>query len=46
MTFYFGQTEKKVLIIGIDGVRSDAFIQAQTPNIDALIENGIYSPMH
>ena len=44
MTFYFGQTEKKVLIIGIDGVRSDAFIQAQTPNIDALIENGIYSP--
>ncbi len=44
MTFYFGQTEKKVLIIGIDGVRSDAFIQAQTPTIDALIENGIYSP--
>ncbi len=38
------QTEKKALIIGIDGVRADAFIQAQTPNLDALITNGIYSP--
>lgn len=44
MTFSYGQLQKKVLIIGIDGVRSDAFIQAQTPNLDALITNGIYSP--
>ena len=44
MTFSYGQTQKKVLIIGIDGIRTDAFIQAQTPNLDALITNGIYSP--
>lgn len=39
-----GQSTKKVIIIGIDGCRSDAMIQAQTPNLDALIANGIYSP--
>jgi len=39
-----GQDKKKVLIIGIDGVRSDALIQANTPNIDQLISNAIYSP--
>ena len=44
MTFSYGQLQKKVLIIGIDGIRTDAFIQAQTPNLDALITNGIYSP--
>lgn len=33
----------KVLIIGIDGVRSDALAVANTPNIDALIANGTYS---
>ena len=44
MTFSHGQIQKKVLIIGIDGCRTDALIQAQTPNIDALITNGIYSP--
>lgn len=33
-----------VLVIGIDGVRSDAQLEAYTPNLDALIDNGIYSP--
>ncbi|MEY5031956.1 MAG: hypothetical protein RL354_987, partial [Planctomycetota bacterium] len=32
--------EPKVLIIGIDGVRSDALQAAETPAIDALIANG------
>jgi hypothetical protein len=32
-----------VLIIGIDGVRSDALQQANTPNIDALIASGFYT---
>ena len=40
----FGQQAKKVLLIGIDGCRPDALEQANTPNIDALIANGIYSP--
>lgn len=34
---------KKVLIIGIDGLRPDALQKANTPNIDTLIENGCYS---
>ena len=34
--------EKKVLFIGLDGCRSDALDLATTPNIDALIENGLY----
>jgi len=33
-----------VLIIGIDGVRSDALTAANTPNLDALISAGVYSP--
>lgn len=33
---------KKVLFIGIDGCRSDALEIANTPNIDQLIENGLY----
>ena len=33
---------KKLLFIGIDGCRSDALTQAQTPNIDGLINDGIY----
>ncbi|MEO0404665.1 MAG: alkaline phosphatase family protein, partial [Bacteroidota bacterium] len=40
----FGQLDKKVLIIGIDGTRSDALEFANTPNIDGLIANGLYSP--
>ena len=38
------QIQKKVLIIGIDGVRSDALQFANTPNIDGLIANGFYCP--
>ncbi|GJM31791.1 MAG: hypothetical protein DHS20C18_07920 [Saprospiraceae bacterium] len=37
------QTEPKVLIIGIDGCRPDALTLANTPNLDALIANGISS---
>ena len=37
------QKERKALFIGIDGVRSDALQQANTPNIDALTANGIYT---
>lgn len=34
---------RKVLIIGIDGTRSDALQQANTPNIDNLLLNGFYT---
>ncbi|ANE48916.1 metalloenzyme superfamily [Paenibacillus swuensis] len=34
---------KKVLVIGIDGLRPDALQAANTPNIDALVSNGSYS---
>lgn len=34
---------KKVLIIGLDGTRSDALQQANTPNLDALIANGLFT---
>ena len=34
---------KKVLLIGIDGVRTDVLAGANTPNIDALAEGGIFS---
>jgi len=35
---------KKVLYVGIDGTRFDAIEKADTPNLDALIANGIHSP--
>ena len=35
--------QNKVLIIGIDGCRSDALEKAYTPHLDSLMENGIYS---
>lgn len=34
---------RKVLIIGIDGTRSDALQMANTPNIDALLPNALYT---
>jgi len=37
------QETKKVLFIGIDGVRPDALTLANTPNLDDLIANGFYS---
>ena len=42
---FFGQTpSSRVLVIGIDGVRSDALTEANTPNLDALMSTGVYSP--
>ena len=38
------QNVKKVLVIGVDGCRSDALAVASTPNMDELIASGIYSP--
>ena len=38
------QATKKVLVIGIDGCRADALSLANTPTIDNLISNGIFSP--
>src|SRR5262245_37440501 len=35
---------KKVLYVGIDGTRFDAIEKANTPNLDGLIADGIYSP--
>lgn len=34
---------KKVLMIGIDGVRPDALVAANTPNLDRLAQNGTLS---
>ncbi len=34
---------KKVLLIGIDGVRPDVLAEVRTPNIDALAEAGAFS---
>jgi hypothetical protein len=34
---------RKVLLIGIDGCRSDALQQANTPNIDGLLSGALYS---
>ena len=39
----FASQNRKVLIIGIDGCRSDALQQANTPNIDGLLSNATYS---
>ena len=35
---------KKALYIGIDGTRFDAIEKGATPNLDALMANGIHSP--
>jgi hypothetical protein len=37
------ERSKKVLLIGIDGVRSDILSVADTPNIDALADDGFYT---
>ncbi|WP_211828910.1 hemopexin repeat-containing protein [Kistimonas asteriae] len=39
------QKKKKVLLIGIDGLRPDSLQQANTPNLDRLINQGFFSPM-
>lgn len=37
------QSSQKLLLIGIDGVRSDALVAANTPHLDGLIANSTYS---
>lgn len=39
----FATQPRKVLIIGIDGTRSDALQQASTPTIDSIVANGLYT---
>ena len=36
--------DARVLIIGLDGLRSDCLTAANTPALDGLIENGVFSP--
>ena len=43
MTNLWASQPRKVLIIGLDGVRTDALQQANTPNLDALIATGFYT---
>ena len=38
-----GTQERKVLLIGLDGVRVDILDQATTPNLDAMIAAGAFS---
>ncbi len=40
---FAGGQKRKVLVIGVDGCRSDALQQAVTPNIDSLVAKGFYS---
>lgn len=35
--------QKKLLVIGLDGLRPDALLYANTPNLDYLIQNGVYN---
>jgi len=41
--FASASQKKKVMIIGMDGVRSDALQAASTPNIDQLIATGFFT---
>jgi hypothetical protein len=41
---FCGQPINKVLIIGIDGCRVDALLEAETPTIDSLRKHGIFTP--
>lgn len=38
-----GLQAQRVLFIGLDGVRSDALIAANTPNLDGLMNTGLYT---
>lgn len=40
---FAGGQKRKVLLIGIDGTRTDALLRANTPNIDSLIAKGFYT---
>ncbi len=39
----FATQNRKVLVIGIDGCRSDALQQANTPHLDSLIATGLFT---
>ena len=39
----FASQTRKVLFIGIDGVRADALQAASTPNIDSIVAHGAYT---
>ena len=39
----YASQPRKVLIIGIDGTRSDALQDANTPNIDAILFNSFFT---
>lgn len=39
----FASQKRKVLIIGLDGLRSDAFQLANTPKLDSLVATGTYT---
>jgi predicted AlkP superfamily pyrophosphatase or phosphodiesterase len=41
---YAAEPVKKALYIGIDGTRFDAIEKGATPNLDALVANGMHSP--
>ncbi len=43
LTVTLATAKKKVLIIGIDGCKPDCLLEARTPNLDQLWENGAYS---
>ena len=42
-SFYTSPNKRKVLLIGIDGLRPDALEAARTPHLDDLIAHGAYS---
>ena len=41
MQIFAGGQKRKVLVIGIDGTRADALVQANTPNLDSLVAKGL-----
>lgn len=43
VTAAYATQPRKVLVIGIDGTRADALQQANTPNIDGLLPNALYT---
>ena len=38
-----GEKPKKLLMIGIDGLRPDAFLYSNTPNLDKLLKEGVFN---
>ncbi len=43
LTAFSESTAQRVLMIGIDGMRADAMVAADTPNLDALAAQGVFS---